>query len=245
MTAEIENIQYSPIQSYRYEQFFEETYYNGNPLEDVTRKQLVSIIDEDVAHYSEGLPLLTNMLERFKDHDDVGHHVYGVTVSVMQFTLMTMIDSMVISKYFILADKDYDKRFMRGKMRVVLNEGFKKLYGFEEKTRKNSEWGRLTNILKYFPEEIIQQHQQLSSLLEGLSQSSSWWKDERDIETHLDTERLYASRSEEIVEGKVMLDSLKLFDTLLAVNFFLGNMHTCLRNSLLDKYLRGELKEEN
>ena len=32
---------------------------------------------------------------------------------------------MVAGKYFILADRDYDRRFMRGKLFVILNEGFK------------------------------------------------------------------------------------------------------------------------
>lgn len=50
-----------------------------------------------------------------------------------------MIDSMVVGKYFILADRDYDQRFMRGKLFVILKEGFKKLYGFNEKSHKKSE----------------------------------------------------------------------------------------------------------
>lgn len=101
---------------------------------------------------------------------------------------ITMIDSLVISKYFIPADKDYDRRFMHGKMKVVLNDGFKKLYGFNDKTKKESEWNKLVAIVKHFPEDIQQQCQHLSFLLEDQSKSSSWWKDVRDIETHLDAE---------------------------------------------------------
>ena len=90
---------------------------------------------------------------------------------------------------------------MRGKLRVVLNEGFKKLYGFNDKNRGNSEWKKLASVLKYFPEEINHQYNHLSSLLEEHSKSSSWWRDERDIETHLDTEKLYDSRCEDIIES--------------------------------------------
>ena len=151
---------------------------------------------------------------------------------------------MVLGKYFILANKGYDRRLMRGKLRVVLNEGFKKLYGFNDKNRENSEWIKLASILKYFPEEINHQYKYLSSLLEGHSKSSSWWKDERDVETHLDTEKLYDSRCEDIIESKVMMDSLKLYNTLYAVNNFLFNMHSCIYNFCIDKYKRGELNEE-
>ena len=42
------------------------------------------------------------------------------------------------------------KRLMRGKLKVILNEGFKKLYGFGENSRKKTEWSKLIGILKYF-----------------------------------------------------------------------------------------------
>ena len=83
----------------------------------------------------------------------------------------------------------------------------------------------------------------LSERLEEHSESSSWWKDERNVETHLDAEGLYDSRYEAIVESKVMMDSMKLFNTLLAVNHFLTNVHACLFNFLVTKYKRGELIE--
>lgn len=241
---ELDNIQYSPILNYRYERFFRDTRYNGDRLDEATRKKLISIIDEDVAQYSEGLPMLAKMLEQFKSYDDDGHHVYGVIVSVMQFAIITMIDCMVIGKYSMLADSDYDKRFMRGKMKVVLNEGFKKLYGFEGNTIMRSEWNKVGTIINYFPTELELQYKQLSSLLDHHARTSSWWRDERNMETHLDTEKLYVSRCEEVVEAQVMLDSLKLFDALFAVNLFLGNLHAYLRNVLIDKYKRGELSEE-
>lgn len=244
MTNEFDHIQYSPIQNHRYERWFREVQYNGKVLNSTERKEFVKVVDDTILEFSEGLPLLKEILEQIKDLHDEYHDAYRVVISVIQSTIITMIDSMVISKYFILADKDYDRRFMRGKMKVILNEGFKKLYGFDEKSHKKSEWNKLVPILQYFPKDIQNQYQQLSSLLEEHSRSSSWWKDERDVEIHLDTEKLYASRCEDVVESKVMMESLKLYDTLYAVNLFLTNMHTCFYNFLLDKYRRGELIEE-
>lgn len=244
MTNEFDHFQYSPIQNPRYERWFREVHYNGKVLNTTERKEFVKVVDETILEFSDGLPLLKEILEQMKDLHDEYHNAYRVVISVIQSTVITMIDSMVISKYFILADKDYDKRFMRGKMMVILNEGFKKLYGFEEKTHQKSEWNKLVPILQYFPKIIQNQYKHLSSLLEEHSKSSSWWKDERDVETHLDAEKLYASRCEDVVESKVMMDSNKLFSTLYAVNLFLKNMHTCLYNYLQDKYRRGELTEE-
>ena len=59
----------------------------------------------------------------------------------------------------------------------------------------------------------------------------------------LDIENLYISRCEDVVESKVMLDSLKLFRTLYVVTCFLNNMHSCIYNFLVKKYRFGELKE--
>jgi hypothetical protein len=243
MTNEFDNIQYAPIRNHPYERWFREVQYNGKELNENEKKEFLQIVNDTISTHSEGLPLLKEALDDIKDLHDEFHDAQRIVISILQFTLTTMIDSMVISKYYILADKDYDRRFMRGKMKVILNEGFKKLYGFEEKTHQKSEWNRLVPILKYFPENIQNQYKHLSSLLEEHSKSSSWWKDERDLETHLDIEKLYMSRCEDVVESKVMMESLRLYDTLYAVNLFLTNMHACFYNYLLDKYQRGELKE--
>ena len=203
MNEEFSDIQYAQIREYRYAQWFRGVQYNGKTLSESERQEFISIIDSTIAQYSEGLPLMTD----------------------------------------ILADRDYDRRFMRGKLFVILNEGFKKLYGFNEQSHKKSEWNKLLPIMKYFPEVIKRQYQDLTYLLEDQSHISSWWKDERNYETHLDTEKLYKSRQEEIIESKVIMDSLKLFNTLMAVSHFLENVHACLLNFLVRKYRRGELFE--
>ena len=244
MTTESEHFQYSPIWNHSYEHWFREVQYNGRELNEDERREFLQVVDETISIYSGGLPLIKETLEQIKDLHDEFHEAYSAIISVLQFTTITMIDSMVIGKHFILSDNDYERRFMRGKMKVILNEGFKKLYGFEEKTHNTSEWNRLAPILKYFPEDIQNQYKQLSSLLEEHSKSSSWWRDERNVETHLDMGKLYASRCEEVVESKVMMDSLKLYNTLYAVNLFLSNAHACFYNYLLTKYKQGELKEK-
>ena len=242
MNDEIGNIQYSPIRDYPYAEWFREVQYNGKSLSAAEREEFISVADETISGFAEGLPLLKRMLEDNRNKHDDKREAYFVLLSVLQFVTITIIDSIVISKCFILADKDYDQRFMRGKMKVILNEGFKKLYGFNE--GKQSKWNDIGTIVKFFPEEIHRQYQELSALLDVHSKSSSWWKDERDVETHLDADKLYDSRCEDIEESKVMMESLKLYNTLFAVYAFLSNMHECVYNTLLEKYKRGELIDE-
>ena len=194
MNEKFSDIQYAQIREYRYAQWFRGVQYNGKTLSESERQEFISIIDSTIAQYSEGLPLMTDILEDTKERHDEYHKIDRIVVSVCLFVFITMIDSMVAGKYFILADRDYDRRFMRGKLFVILNEGFKKLYGFNEQSHKKSEWNKLLPIMKYFPEVIKRQYQDLTYLLEGQSHISSWWKDERNYETHLDTEKLYKSR---------------------------------------------------
>ena len=234
---------YLPIWDYKYAQWFQDVRYNGKTLSGGERKEFIAVIDDTIAQYSEGLPLMFDTLEENKDKHDDYHELERNLSSVWLFVLITMIDSMVASKYFILADGDYDRRFMRGKLLVILNEGFKKLYGFNGKNEKKTEWKRISSLMKFFPQEINRQYRVLTEHLDKLSKSSSWWKDERDFETHIDAEQLYKSRQEEIIESKVMMDSMKLFQALLAVNSFLTNAHTCLYNFLIKKYREGELTE--
>ncbi len=242
--ADIEQFQYSQIQNYPYERWFREVRYSGKTLTETERKEFLAASEKVIASYSRGLPLITSQLERSKELHDEYHEIYRTLLSVMLFTLLIVIDCIVACKLFMMADKDYDRRFTRGKMKIILNEGFKKLYGFDEKTHKKSEWNRLATILKYFPEKIQKQYQELSSLLEEQSKSSSWWKDERDLETHLDADKLYASRCEDVIESKVMTDSIKLINALFAGYAFLTNMNACVFNFLLETYRRGELREE-
>lgn len=244
MNESIEGIHYSPINNYRYNEFFQDIQPNGKALDEAKKAKLLEVIDRDVELYVEGISLTAKSLTENKDRNDPFHETCSVIYSVSLFLDMTAADSMVASKYFMLANKDYDRRFLRGKMRVIINEGFKKLYGFDSKTNSKSEWKRIEKLLVYFPDEIKRQYYQLTDLLEKHSKSSSWWRDERNAETHLDSEKLYRNRSEEINESEVMLDSLKLFNTLYAVNMFLSNMHTCIYNLLVDKYRRGELRED-
>lgn len=243
INEDLANIQFSPIRNYKYAQWFKEVQYNGKTLSETEREEFVGVMNETITQYSKGFPIYQNMLKESEGKHDEYHEIERTVVSVMLFVLITMIDSMVVSKYFILADGDYDRRFMRGKLMVILNEGFKRLYGFDEKTHKKSEWDRLLPIMGHFPESINRQYQELTFHLEKHAQSSSWWREERNLETHVDAEKLYDSRQEEINESKVMMDSMKLFNTLLAVNHFLTNVHACLFNFLVGKNKRGELND--
>ena len=140
MNEDLNNLQYWPIRDYRYAQHFQNIHFQDKNLTQTERQLLVRIIDETIADFSSGFTLVDSILEDEKDKHDRYHEIDRTVVSVMLFSLITAVDSLVTSKYFIQTSNDYDKRFFRGKLMVILNEGFKKLYGFNDKNRLKSEW---------------------------------------------------------------------------------------------------------
>lgn len=244
MKNDLENIHYSPIREYNYARRFREYYPNDKNLNFFQRLSFISLANRSIAVNSKGLPLINDILESTNNNQDEYSTTERAIVSVMLFVDMTLVDSMVAGKYFIKADKEYDKQFMRGKLKVILNEGFKRLYGFDERTRKKSEWIKLQTLMNKFPPIINRQYLELTSLLDLFSKSSTWWKEERDIETHMDAEKLYASRQKVIIESQVMMGSAKLINVLLAVNDFLTNVHGCLHNSAI-KAMKQALHHNN
>lgn len=238
-----DTIQYAPIREYNFKEYFQKFECNGQELSDTERKDFIKLLDDTITQYSGGFPMLKELLDNCKDREGDFFRAYRTELSVDLFVLMTFIDCLVICKYFLLADTDYDKRFMRGKMKVILNEGFKKLYGFEERTKKKSEWRRLITSVELCPDKIKRQYAVLSERLKEHSESSTWWKDERELETHLDAEELYDSRCEDVVESKVMMDATMLLNTLYAIQLFTTNVHACFHNTFLKNYREQEAKK--
>lgn len=128
MNEDISDIQYSPIRNYDFAQLFESMNFNGKTLSSEERKQLVEITDETIHMYSSGLPQIQEIMESSRNLRDEFNTIEYTVTSVMLFTILTLTDCLVAGKYFVLANTDYDRRFMRGKMKVILNEGFKRLY---------------------------------------------------------------------------------------------------------------------
>ena len=58
MSDDFASIRFKPIWKYKYAQYFQETQYNGKTLSTDERKQFVAVIDETIAQFSEGFPLL-------------------------------------------------------------------------------------------------------------------------------------------------------------------------------------------
>ena len=220
--------------------------YNERILTKEERLDFIRTIDETIESYSESLDGIYSLfLENEGDkanRPEIYSFLYPIA-SIFLFTTMTIADCLVAQKFFIIAERDYEKRFARGKLQVILNEGFKKLYGFDN-GKKDAEWAKLNSIQTMLPYYYQKEYEGLTMQLESLSKEFNWWHDERVFEVHLKIEDLYRARKEEIIENKVMMDSKRLIDLLLRVQRYVGNVHKLYRDQLLRMYLRGELKDD-
>lgn len=243
MNEDLDAIPFRLIRHYNFTSFFETVPFNGKTLNQDERNDFVSYLDEQIALYESGLPMMYEQLKEIGNDQGWYNEIERSIVSITLFTTITMADCMVASKYFLMADKEYDRRYMRGKLQIILNEGFKRLYGFKANMKKDDlpEWFRLQPLMNYFPQVIRDQYSELSGLLKSHSEKSLWWKDERNLEVHIDAMKLYESRQEEIIESKVMIESMDLFNALRAVNCFLENANACVVNYLKQQYLEGKL----
>ena len=242
MEDDLKNLKFYPIKDIDYDRFQIKLDCHGKDLSDNQRVAAVNEIEEALTLCKNGLDLFYNQLSCYSKTARNSNLIAAtrIILSVGLFTTQTMMDCLVASKFFLLATTDYDRRFMRGKLHVILNEGFKKLYGFNDKSIKKSEWGKLGECLELdsfsFPQKIKKQYKKISEILEKQARKETWWKDERNCETHLDPVGLYKSRSEAVIEKKVILDSFPLLNALWVVESFLENVNGYITNTMIIRH---------
>ena len=200
-------------------------YYNNKVLSAQEKEEFRIRAEETIEIFTESIDGFCELYQEYKPSQNKVHDKITKTVlDVGIFTCYTYCDCTVLLKHFILSTDLYEKRLFRGKLKVLLNEGFKSLYGFNDKQRKKSYYIKLGEIMNYFP-GFQSEYDSILLKLKQLSEQSTWWKDERNIEVHLDMSQLYKSRHEEINESKVAMEAHLLIDLLVQINRLMGRMH--------------------
>lgn len=208
-------------------------HYNNKVLSDREREEFKIMSEETIREFSESIEGFYELSQIFqssqnKEHDKITKTILDVGI----FTSYTFCDCVTLIKHFVLSSNSYDKSLFRGKLKILLNEGFKNLYGFNDKQQKKSYYIKLGEIIKYFP-GFQSEYNSILLDLKHLSEQSSWWKDERNIEVHLDMSQLYKTRHEEINESKVAMESHLLIDLLVQINRLMGRMHQAYLNHMM------------
>lgn len=243
MNEDLDNIKYRQIKEIKYNKLFPDYKPTNVVLSSSERRQVVETINQRISQLVDGLKMMSDNLAEMRSETTDDNNIIESIHSFFFFTTLTTADCLVAFKYFLIADTDYDQKYMYGKLKVILNEGFKKLYGYNDKNHKVSEWTKISKLLPAFPDVIKKQYDVLDFLFDKQSKKSTWWQEERSNETHLDALKLYDSRNEIINESQVMLDTTQLLNALDAADQFVENLNICVINTFLDKYKKGELIE--
>jgi len=197
--------------------------YNNRILTPDERVEYCKVSDNyinDFSEYIDGLYQLAK--DPSLSENSAFSQINNPIIKTSLFIQYSLCDCAVLNKLFIRATNPYEKSMLRGKLKVLLNESFKKLYGFNKKGYKDSYCAQLEAIMPMFPGF----KSEFDELLSDLAQISkdSWWKDERNAEVHIDAVRLYELRHEEINESKVVMETLQLIDCFNRFNSLMRNL---------------------
>ena len=208
--------------------------YNNRVLSAEERAEFCRISDEYINEffgYIEGIHQLTKEYH-VSDNSDY-NKITKTIIDIETFTNYAFCDCIVLNKLFVRATNPYEKSFVRGKLKVQLNESFKRLYGFK-KGYKNSYCAQLEKIITMFP-GFRREYDELLSDLEQISKDP-WWKDVRDAEVHINISKLYELRHEEINESKVVMETWQLIELFNRINRFICGLHRAYFNYMTAQF---------
>jgi stalled ribosome alternative rescue factor ArfA len=122
---------------------------------------------------------------------------------------------------------------------IMKNKKGKGSYSRKDKhknKKQNTIWQDIEKILQQIsPSKIHDDYRSLTNELEKLSTSFEWWKNERNLEVHLDPDKLVESRMKELNESKYMMESYEFVKLLEKAEQILYGIHTIYYNQYSSK----------
>ena len=203
---------------------FQELQYNNKILSQEERVKFNDLADEMIATFSESIDGMYKISKEYTDMNNIQNKVSKIMCDVSVFVSYAFADCVVLTKLFVNTSIAYEKSLLRGKLKVHLNECFKKLYGFTNQSKKVSYAAKLKEIMPHFhgPDR---EFARILDDLEEISKRDSWWKDVRCAEVHMDVPILYESRHEEINESQVVMETMRLIQFINRFNDLLARMN--------------------
>ena len=202
----------------------QELQYNNKILSQEERVKFNDLADEMIATFSESIDGMYKISKEYTDMNNIQNKVSKIMCDVSVFVSYAFADCVVLTKLFVNTSIAYEKSLLRGKLKVHLNECFKKLYGFTNQSKKVSYAAKLKEIMPHFhgPDR---EFARILDDLEEISKRDSWWKEVRCAEVHMDVPILYESRHEEINESQVVMETMRLIPFINRFNALLARMN--------------------
>ena len=114
----------------------QELQYNSKILSQEERVNFNDLADEMIATFSESIDGMYKISKEYTDMNNIQNKVSKIMCDVSVFVSYGFADCVVLTKLFVNTSVAYEKSLLRGKLKVHLNECFKKLYGFTDQSKK-------------------------------------------------------------------------------------------------------------
>ena len=211
--------------------------YNNRVLSAEERDEFYKILDESINEFSECIEGIFQLVKEVPTSNNSDYNkITNTIINIETFTNYAFCDCIVLNKLFVRATHPYEKSFLRGKLKVQLNESFKKLYGFNEKSYKDSYFAQLESLISMFP-GFKREFDELKSDLSQISKDT-WWKEERNAEVHIDAYKLYDLRHEEINESKVVMETWQLIVLFNRIDHFICKLHRVYLDHITGQFVK-------
>ena len=134
----------------------------------------------------------------------------------------------------------YDKRQAMTKINIVMSEGYKKIYGFENKQREKSYWANQIKTVVDFIGGFDKEYKELETKLVDFGKNGSLNKDMRDLAVHYDSDpmKVYCMLSELDAE-EITRSCKKFYDLINSITKFVWQ----LSNKMMSKLSRIQLSQ--
>lgn len=202
----------------------QELQYNNKILSQEECVNFNDLADEMIATFSESIDGMYKISKEYTDMNNIQNKVSKIMCDVSVFVSYAFADCVVLTKLFVNTSVAYEKSLLRGKLKVHLNECFKKLYGYTNQSKKVSYAAKLKEIMPHF-QGPDREFARILDDLEEISKRDSWWKEVRCAEVHMDVPILYESRHEEINESQVVMETMRLIPFINRFNALLARMN--------------------
>lgn len=185
----------------------------------MTKEELVKLLEKTLHDIPDEIDGVYRVGELYSNLSGLGVERFEALRKLYDLTLYVELlngDFVVLFHQFLSSSLIYERKYAMAKLYPLMNEGFKHLYGFvNEKTGQvkilpESKWNNLEEIESLMTPDEKAIYQELLAMLEE-DAAFSWWKEERDNETHMDAVGVYNHRTAQGNENKSIQDAMSFY----------------------------------
>lgn len=188
----------------------------------MTKEELILLLEDTLREMPKSVDGIHNSKELLSALSSIKNERFEAIEKLCDISLYVSLlfgDFIVLFHQFLSSGFLYERRFAMAKLYPLMNESFKRLYGFVNKDTglvvlsPDSYWKKIQELHPLMNEQEIALFDQLEDVL--LKKASfSWWKADRDAEVHLNAEKIYKHRCDQEDENVAIRDAMSFYDVL-------------------------------